>query len=63
MNTFLDAKQLVWEEKRNRWLKGFDKAVGKKGNFAGKGHKGSGFKRKFNGPNKFGNKSKKQRKA
>ncbi|RZC38241.1 CCAAT/enhancer-binding protein zeta, partial [Asbolus verrucosus] len=49
-----DLKQITWEDKRNRWLQGFNKAIGK--NKMNK-NKNSGIKRSNNG--KFGNKSKK----
>lgn len=56
---FLDAKQLDWEESRNRWLKGYNKAVGVK-----KKHQfGNKFKSNVNSKranvNKRGNKNKK----
>lgn len=37
----IDVKQIEWEEKRNRWLQGYNKALGKKeGNFKSRGNKG-----------------------
>lgn len=43
-----DLKQIAWEEKRNRWLQGFNKAVGsRKGdNFKSRGGKSKQFKKK-----------------
>lgn len=56
-----DVKQLAWEEDRNKWLKGFNKAVGGKNkkNFL-KNTKPDGYKRLNN--DKSGNKRKKFKK-
>lgn len=48
---FLDVKQLAWEDKRNKWLNGFNKAVGTK---SGK---------KFNRNKNFGQKRPNQSKS
>lgn len=57
----LDVKQLAWEENRNRWLKGFNKAVGgmKSDKFA---NKRKPMANKRPNPNKTGNKRKKMKK-
>ncbi|KAJ8970201.1 hypothetical protein NQ314_001348 [Rhamnusium bicolor] len=53
-----NVKQLAWEDKRNVWLRGFNKAVD--GNSRRKfGSKGKDFGKKRSNQSKFGNKSKK----
>lgn len=58
--TFLDVKQLAWEDKRNRWLKGFSKAVGTKSGKKFDTNKNFGKKRP--NQNKSTNKKKKMKK-
>ena len=50
---FADVKQIEWEEHRNRWLRGFDKAVGQ--------NKSKHFGKKRKNQSKFENKKKKER--
>ncbi|XP_018569257.1 CCAAT/enhancer-binding protein zeta [Anoplophora glabripennis] len=55
-----NVKQLAWEDKRNRWLKGFNKAVGASGGKKFDGNKNIGKKRP--NQNKSANKKKKMKK-
>lgn len=50
MVCFVDKKQIHWEANRDRWIKGYDKALGKKQN------------NKRQKQQKTGNKNKKQKK-
>lgn len=62
MNYFLtDIKQIAWEEKRNGWLQGYNKAIGKKGGkFKSRDDKRKQFKRKKDGDVKSGGKKRKK---
>lgn len=55
----LAQKQIAWEEKRNNWLEGYNKAIGKKGRkFESREKK---YNKKRPSKSKLKNKNKKQK--
>lgn len=55
---FTGMKQIQWEANRNRWIKGYNKALGKKENKKGQP---KSFKRQLSHKNSHGNNSKKKK--